>query len=121
MSRQFNNLKQKQIVIIINLNKKGTTTPNYLTINDEGAVELHGFDMISDFAYVQMYHDNKYMRLIACEKPETNYRFRVRVNADRTITDKRVIALVRENNLDNIRFMADQELEHYISTGITLY
>ena len=95
-------------------------TLNYLTINELDIVELHGFEMIKDFVYVEMFHNKEYMLLIAHERDETNYCFKVKVNDNRTIDDKRVVDLVKINKIDNKRFLQDLHFDNYLSTKISI-
>lgn len=91
-------------------------TLNYLTINELGNVELHGFEMVKDFVYVEMH--GEYMLFITHERSETNYCFRVDVNENRIISDERIVDLVKVNKVDNKRFIFNAHFNNYLSTKI---
>lgn len=93
-------------------------TKNYLTINEPNVVQLHGFEEITDYIYVEIFEEKRHLLFLTRKRPLKVNCFEVSVVENRQVKNNLLYDLIKEFNLENKRFWADEHFKNYVSTDI---
>ncbi len=93
-------------------------TKNYLTVTKNNMLELHGFDEIKEYFYVEIFAEKKYLLFITNERMEKDTCFKVCLGPERTVDDERLLKLVTTFGLVSKRFLKDNHFKNYLSSDI---
>ena len=95
-------------------------TKNYLTIIEPNVVQLHGFEEITNYIYVEIFEDKKHLLFLTRKRPLKANCFEVIVVENRQIVNETLYNLIKEFNLENKRFWIDEHFKNYLSTDIEI-
>lgn len=92
---------------------------NYLSITNENAVQLHGFEGLKDSFYVEVFK-SKYLLFVTNERFEKETCFKVEITSNREIVNAKLVQLIQDFNLENKRFLYDENFNNYLSSDIEI-